>query len=145
MVKKVVPTLKAVNLPISGACAHHIYLSIKKRIQGEGKLAAMAALIADHNSKLAVVVDDDIDVYDEQQVLWAMATRSTAHKDLSIIPAVAASELDPTSYDETGLKRGHMNTKVIVDATRPVGSEFAVLNVPSGKLWSSIKLGDYLD
>jgi 2,5-furandicarboxylate decarboxylase 1 len=143
MVKKVIPTLKAVNMPISGTCAHHVYLSIKKRIQGEGKLAAMTALVADHNSKMAVVVDDDVDVYDEQQVLWAIATRATAHKDMSIVPGVAASELDPTSYDETGLKRGHMNTMIIVDATRPVGSEYAIRIAPREDLWKSTKLNDY--
>ena len=143
MVKKVVPTLQAVNLPLSGTCAHHVYLSIKKCIQGEGKLAAMTALVADHNSKMAVVVDDDVDVYDEQQVLWAIATRATAHKDMSIIPGVAASELDPTSYDESGLKRGHMNTMIIVDATRPVGSEFATRIGPREDLWKSTKMSDF--
>ena len=144
-VKKVVPTLQAVNLPLSACCSHHIYLSIKKRIQGEGKLAAMAALTAFHNNKVAIVVDDDIDVYDEQQVLWAVATRVRADKNISMIPGVAASELDPTSYDETGINRGHMNTKLIIDATRPVTTPFSIRLGPPEDLWKSMKMGDYVD
>lgn len=145
MVKRVVPTVKAVNLPLSGACAFHVYLSIKKRIQGEGKLAAMAALVADRTIRLVVVVDEDIDVYDEQEVLWAVATRVIAHKDISIDPWVTGSDIDPSAYDETGIQRGHMSTKVIIDATRPVDSTFATRITPPEALWKSMKISDYID
>ncbi len=145
MVKRVVPTLKAVNYPISACSSFHVYLSIKKRIQGEGKLAAMAALSADHTTRLAVVVDEDIDVYDEQEVLWAVATRVNAQRDISIIPWVTGSDLDPSGYNETGTQRGHMTTKVIIDATRLAGTPFATRISPPEDLWKSMKLSDYVD
>lgn len=145
MVKRVVPSVKAVNFPLSGTCALHIYLSIKKRIQGEGKLAAMAALVADHSARLVVVVDEDVDVYDEQEVLWAVATRVIADKDISIIPWVTGSDIDPSAYNETGIQHGHMSSKVIIDATKPVDSAFATRITPPEELWKSMKLIDYID
>ena len=84
-------------------------------------MAAMAALTADHTIRLVVVVDDDIDVYNEQEVLWAIATRVNAQKDISMIPWTTSSDLDPSSYDETGLERGHMTTKIIIDANWGLG------------------------
>ena len=105
----------------------------------------MAALVADPTIKLAVVVDEDVDVYDEQEVLWAISTRMNAQRDISIIPWVTSSDLDPSGYDETGLKRGQMDTKVIIDATRPVDLTFATRLTPSKELWKSMKLGDYID
>ena len=144
-VKRVVPTLKAVNVPLSASAAFHIYLSIKKRIQGEGKWAGMAALLSDPYTKMAIVVDEDVDVYDEQEVLWAIATRVNAAKDIQVLPWVAGSEYDPTSYDETATGRGNMTTKVIIDATKPVGIDFQIRCAPPEELWKSLKLSDYID
>ncbi|MFC1955953.1 UbiD family decarboxylase [Chloroflexota bacterium] len=145
MVKRIVPTLKAVSFPLSGTAALHTYVSIRKRIQGEGKLAALAALAADHSIKLVVVVDEDIDVYDEQEVMWAVATRMNGQKDITVIPWVTATDLDPSGYNETGVQRGHMDTKVIIDATRPVGTPFATRIAPDEELWKSMKLSNYID
>ena len=144
VVKRTVPTVKAVHLSPSGSCLYLTYVSIKKRVPGEGKLAGLAALTGEANAKIAVVVDEDIDVYDEQEVLWAIATRVEGDKDISIIPGVTGAHLDPTAYDETRLKRGPMTTKVIIDATRPVTLPFATRITPPQDLWDSMKLEDYL-
>ena len=71
-------TVPAVYMPVSGSCRFTIYVAIKKRVPGEGKSAGMAALSANPNIKMAIVVDDDIDIYNEQQVLWAIATHFEA-------------------------------------------------------------------
>ncbi len=144
VIKRAVPTVKAVHFPWSGRCVYHIYVSIKKRIQGEGKFAALAALSADPEIKLVVVVDEDIDVYNEEEVLWAMATRVEADIDVSIIPWVAGANLDPSCYGETRFKRGAMTTKMIIDATRPVELPFATRITPPRALWDSMSLDDYL-
>jgi 2,5-furandicarboxylate decarboxylase 1 len=52
-------------------------------------------------------------------VLWAVATRFEADRDMAIIPNALGAHLDPTAYDITRLKHGAMNTKVIIDATKP--------------------------
>ena len=143
-VRSAVPSVKAVHFPPSGGCVTHIYVSIKKRVQGEGKLAGMAALSAEPEAKMVVVVDEDVDVYDEQEVLWAIASRVQADTDVSVIPGALGPMLDPSNYDETRLKRGHMVTKVIVDATKPVDLPFATRTTPPKELWDSMNLKDYL-
>ena len=121
------------------------FVSIEKQVPGQGKLAALAAFTARDRSKVVIVVDDDIDLYDEQEVLWAVATRVTGDLDIIHIPGVTGAHLDPTSYDETRLKRGPVTTRTIIDATRPVALPFATRITPPKELWNSMNIGDYLD
>jgi 2,5-furandicarboxylate decarboxylase 1 len=144
VIKRAVPTVQAVHLPWTGLCEFHMYASIKKRLQGEGKFAGLAAITANAEAKLAVVVDEDVDVYDEEDVLWAITTRVQADQDVTIIPWVSGADLDPSCYDETRIKRGAMTTKMIIDATKPVGAPFAPRITPPKALWDSMKLDDYL-
>jgi len=144
-VKSVVPTVKEVYLPFSGHCNIIGYISISKVFQGEGKRALLAAINSLNAMRLAVVVDDDIDVFNEEEVLWAVATRTRADRDISIIPGVLGDPLCPTSYDETGGNRGQMISKVIIDATKPVSLPFPSRVAPPEDLWASIKLEDYFN
>ena len=145
-VKRLVPTVKAVYTPSSGCNVFHTYVSIKKCLQGEGKLAGLAALSEDVSLKVAVVVDEDIDVYNEEEMLWAIATRVTADLDISIIPGVTGQNLDPTRYDETRHERdgGYMVSKMIIDATKPVDLSFPTRITLPEELWNSMSLDDYL-
>jgi 2,5-furandicarboxylate decarboxylase 1 len=119
-IRELAPYVKMVNLPKSGSCRAHIYVSIKKRNEGEGKQAGLAALAADPNIKMAVVVDDDIDVFDEEQVLWAVAYRFEADRDLILIPYTLGAQLNPKAYSLDRSKRGNLQTRIIIDATWPV-------------------------
>ena len=107
-------------------------------------MAGLAAVASDLSVKLAIVVDEDIDVYNEEEVLWAVATRVVGDKDITIIPSVAGAHLDPSAYDETRLKSGNMTSNVIIDATEPVEMPFATRIKPSPELWQSMKLEDYI-
>lgn len=109
-VQGVVPTVTGVCLPVSGTGRFHCYISIDKRTEGEAKLAAMAAFTGSELIKHAIVVDKDIDVYDEAQVLWAVATRVNAAKDIAVIDRVKGSRLDPV---QPGKDWG---SKMIIDA-----------------------------
>ena len=135
--------MKAVHIPVSGV-KYHIYVSIKKRVQGEGKLAALTALGVDTKAKMVVVVDEDIDVFSEPEVMWAIATRVVGDRDISIIPGATGQRLDPCAYDETRLGRGYMVSKVIIDATKPADLPFATRITPNKQLWDSMQLDDYL-
>lgn len=143
-VRRAVPGVKAVHFPPSGNCYFHAYISIKKRVHGEGKLAGLAALTAMFPCKLAVVVDDDIDVYNEKEVLWAISTRVVADRDISIIPGLTADHLDPNAYNESRQKKGDMMTKMVIDATKPLDSTFPTRVTPPKELWSSMRLEDYI-
>ena len=119
-IQEAVPSLTGVNMPISGAARAHCYISVKKRAEGEPKQAALAAFVTDPNIKLVIVVDDDIDVFNETQVLWALAMRFQADRDLVIIPNIIGSHLNPTAYGHNRLEKGPMETKLIFDATKPL-------------------------
>ena len=111
-VQAVVPTVKGVCLPVSGTGRFHCYISIDKRTEGEAKLAAMAAFAGSELIKHVIVVDKDIDVYDEEQVLWAVATRVDAATDVAIIDRVKGSRLDPVHPGKD------WGSKMIIDACR---------------------------
>jgi 2,5-furandicarboxylate decarboxylase 1 len=68
-IQEVVPSTTGVNMPISGAARSHCYISLKKRAEGEPKQAALGAIVTDPNIKHVIVVDDDVDVFNETQVL----------------------------------------------------------------------------
>ncbi len=119
-IRDAVPSVTAVNLPLSAMGRSHVYISLKKRAEGEPKQAAMAAFVTESTIKHAIVVDDDIDVFDEKEVLWALAMRFQADRDLVMIPNTLGSHLNPTSYGYNRLEKGTMETKLIFDATKPL-------------------------
>lgn len=110
------PNIKKVNIPMSGCGFFHCYISMKKSAEGQPMQAILKALSVDHNLKLVIVVDEDVDVYDESSVLWAVATRVQADRDVLIIPQHQGMgcTLDPSS-DE--LSR---SSKMGIDATKPL-------------------------
>lgn len=112
-VSKVVPSVRGVNLSIGGCGWLHAVISIDKQTDGDAKNALLAAFAAHPSLKHAIVVDSDIDVFNPDEVEWALATRFQAEEDLIIIRNVRGSTLDPSADMETGL-----TTKVGVDATR---------------------------
>ncbi len=113
-VKGVVPDVRAVRLTEGGCCWLHAVVSIKARNPGDSKNAMLAAFAGHASLKRVVVVDDDIDVFDDRQVEWALATRFQADKDILVIEGARGSTLDP-SADGTTAKLG-------LDATVPVGA-----------------------
>jgi 2,5-furandicarboxylate decarboxylase 1 len=143
-VKAVVPTVKSVYLPPSGGGIILCYVSIKKRVPGEAKRAGWAAVNSYQSTNIAVVVDEDIDVYNEEEVLWAVATRCCPDIDIDIVPRIISGTLVPTSYDETRLKKGPMNSKMVIDATMPVELPFATRITPPEDLWQRMNLKDYI-
>jgi UbiD family decarboxylase len=83
----------------------------------------MSALAVDHNIKLVIVVDDDVDVVDESQVLWAVATRVQADRDVLIIPQHQGMgcTLDPSSdHLSRSAKMGIDATKTLEGFAEPI-------------------------
>ena len=136
-VRQTVPTVKNVCMPTSGNCRFHAYISIAKRTPGQAKNAICAAFAADMLLKHVVIVDEEIDVFDEEQVLWAISNRFQADRDLVVIANAQGSELDPTAG------AGGVNTKMGLDATKPLGDFPAELRVPDDVM-KRIRLEDFL-
>ncbi|UCE46178.1 MAG: UbiD family decarboxylase [Methanobacteriota archaeon] len=110
-----VPEAHAVRLTEGGCCWLHGIVSITKQKEGDGKNAILAALGAHTSMKLVIVVDEDIDVYDDKSVEWALATRFQADKDLITIGNARGSSLDPSASQTTA--------KMGIDATKPTGAK----------------------
>lgn len=144
-VKRLVPSVTGVYMPVSGACRFTTYVSIKKKVPGEGKSAGLAAIAANPNIKIAVVVDDEIDIYNEQQVLWAIASNFEADTGLAVIPNAMGSHLNPSAYGEVRSQPGPMNTKLVIDATRPATLRYPDRIRPPRAVWDRIRLDDYID
>jgi 2,5-furandicarboxylate decarboxylase 1 len=137
-VKAAVPGTRAVHMPVSGCCRFHCYISIDKRSEGEVRSAIFAALAADLYLKLIVIVDGDIDVYNEREVLWAIANRFQADRDILVIPNCQGSEIDPSA------KKGGITAKMAVDATAKGKDLPQRLRVPQ-EVADRIKLEDYIE
>jgi UbiD family decarboxylase len=119
-----VPGVRAVHVPLSGCGFFHAYISIKKTAEGQGKQAILTALGIDHGLKLVVVVDEDVDIYDESNILWALSTRFQADKDLVMVPRTMGVILDPSaSEDGLGARMG-------LDATKSLHEKAVRLSIP---------------
>ena len=66
--------------------------------------------------KKVTIVDEDIDIFDDRSVEWAVATRFQADKDLVILSNVQGSSLDPSA------QKSGLTSKLGLDATKPLGA-----------------------
>jgi len=103
-----------------GGCSWlHAVVQIKKQNPDDGKKAIAAAFEGHKSLKHCVIVDDDINIYDPNDVEWAIATRFQADKNAVILPNQRGSSLDP-SGDLTEGKKAR-TCKMGLDATIPSG------------------------
>ena len=114
------PNVQAVHVPHTTCGAFMAFIAMKKTADGEPQMAIMATLGTELYTKYVIVVDDDVDIFDMNDVMWALATRVRAEKDIFFIPNAKGAILDPTSDPQN-----FTVTKMGIDATRPSGRDFA--------------------
>jgi len=108
-VKKVADARNVVMTP--GGCYYfHAAVQIHKTNDDEPKKAIDATFAAHKSLKHVVIVDDDIDIFNPNDIEFAIATRVKGDEDIYIYPDVRGSTLDPRSENGIG-------TKVGIDAT----------------------------
>ena len=110
-VQQAVPRTHNVRLTEGGCCWLNGVVSITKNKEGDGMNAIMAAFTGHPSMKHVIIVDEDIDIFDDRQVEWAVATRFQADRMLRI-PGAAGSSLDPSAEGTTW--------KMGLDATVPL-------------------------
>lgn len=103
-----------VHVTEGGGYRFNAFISIKKQKNGDGKTAILAALGLNKDLKQVVIVDEDVDIYDLQDIEWAITTRSQASLDYTIVEGALGSSLEP-SHDLRGV-----TDKVGIDATKPL-------------------------
>lgn len=112
--REVVPAVTGVRLTEGGSCRMHAVIALHDPRPGDAVGAIMTACSAITTVKLVTVVDDDVDIFDDEQVAWAVATRVQADRDLLVIPRTRGSSLDPSAD-------GGVTAKAGIDATVPAG------------------------
>ena len=96
-----------------GASWLHVAVKIKKKNEDDGIQALEGAFAGHKSAKHIWVYDDDIDIYDDEEREWAMATRFQADVDLLIKDQEVGSSLDPSAEPST-----NMTTKCGFDCTK---------------------------
>lgn len=114
------PNVRAVHVPHKTCGAFLAIVSMKKIAEGEPKMAMLTALGTELYTKQVIVVDDDVDIFDMDDVMWAVATRVKAEKDILLVPGVKSAIIDPTSDPNS-----FTVTKMGIDATAPIDEAFA--------------------
>lgn len=136
-VRHIVPSVTRVHVPVSTGGRFHAIIAIDKKFEGEGKTAIMAALAANKDYKHVVVVDDDVDIFNSEDVEWAIATRVQADLDVVIIPPSRGCGLEPSNNI-----RG-VSGKLGIDATYPLSHKefFERTKIPG---FDKIRVEDYI-
>ncbi len=118
--------VKDVYCSSAGGGKYLAILQVKKRRpndEGMQRQAALVAFTAFAELKHVIVVDDDVDIYDPMDVMWAMTTRYQGDIDTIFIPGIRGHSLDPSGTPEFNqLLRGPgITCKAIFDCTVPWG------------------------
>jgi len=119
LIKMFQPEVVDFSMPAAGWFQGMAIISIKKRYPGQAKKVMMGlwGLGQLALTKIFVVVDEDINVHDMNDVIWAITTRSDAARDVIIINNTPTDTLDPAS------PLVNLGSKLGIDATQKTKEE----------------------
>ena len=103
-----------------------LVVSVKQAYTGHAKQVGVAAATMPngiHGGRYVVVVDDDVDITNLDDVVWAMCTRCSAD-DIDIIDGLYTTPLDPVLDD----RDDNRSSRAVINATRPYDGEFPQVN-----------------
>ena len=108
------PDVVALRYPNSGS-HFHCYIQLHQKRAGQARQVMLGLLGWDPYVKTVIAVDDDIDISDDSEVLWAVATRFQPASDLFVVDGLPGSPLDPSS------SLSGTTSRLALDATRGAG------------------------
>jgi 4-hydroxy-3-polyprenylbenzoate decarboxylase len=113
------PEVVDFSMPAAGWFQGIAIISIKKRYPGQAKKVMMGLWGMGQLSltKMFVVVDDDVNIHDMNDVIWAVTTRTDAARDTIIIDNTPTDTLDPAS------SLVNLGSKLGIDATQKTKEE----------------------
>jgi len=132
--KKVIPQVEAMTF--DAASMGHIYIvSVRNKRPFMANQIGSAILSFPWSNmvKMVIVVDNDIDIFDPAQVMWAIATRVDFEKDVTLLPNMPGASFDVGTGGRKGV------SKMILDATMKLEDEgypgkFPEAGRPSAKI-----------
>ncbi|MGI0069996.1 MAG: UbiD family decarboxylase domain-containing protein, partial [Nitrosopumilaceae archaeon] len=115
-----------------------VYLSIKQKVRGQASEAIASSLIGT-GMKHVFVFDEDIDIFDESEVLFGLATRMQWDEDVHIYRNFQGDSTDPSTKEDGSTSKGG------IDCTLPLEpGSFERRNTIPKAVMDSIKLEDYV-
>lgn len=133
-----VPSLTNVYMPLSGTGRHHAYLQMKDPAPSEARQAITSALtMHPFLIKHVWAFDDDIDIFNPRDVMWAIATRSQWARDIIILPHTKQTALDPSRGWSPGDIGG-------IDCTKPWGEPYEERVGVEPEIKQKMKLENYV-
>ena len=120
--KRNFPNVRSLRYPLWG-CHFVCLVSMKKEKEGEPQQVMLFLLGLDHYIKVVAAFDEDIDIYDDQEVLWALTTRTRVDRDVKILSNLLTNALEPTAENL-------LTGKALIDATMPLDSDLKVCTIP---------------
>lgn len=133
LVSRQIPGLKAVYLSHGGCGFYHAIVQMEPKFPGMAKNAIMATFAAFPPLQMVTVVNTDVDIYNTEEVQWAMATRFKPDEDIVLLPKCFGHELNPSTD-------GGFAAKVGFDCTVPLPKTSAYERVKM----LNVNLSDYL-
>ncbi len=119
LIKMFQPEVVDFSMPAAGWFQGIAIISIKKRYPGQAKKVMMGlwGLGQLALTKIFIVVDEDVNVHDINDVIWAITTRADAARDVMIIDNTPTDTLDPAS------PLLNLGSKLGIDATQKTKEE----------------------
>ncbi len=117
-----VPDVVGVWYHQPGGSRFFVAIAIKQQYAGHATQAAYSASqcrVGAFLGRYIVVVDEDIDVTDLEEVVWAICTRSDPATSIHFIERAWSAALDPRISPEDKEKGRLFNSRAIIDATKP--------------------------
>ncbi|MCY4368368.1 MAG: UbiD family decarboxylase [bacterium] len=108
------PDVVALHYPNSGS-HFHCYVKLRQKRRGQARQVMLGVLGWDPYIKTVIAVDDDVDITNDSEVLWALATRFQPASDMFVVEGLPGSPLDPSS------SLAGTTSRLALDATRPDG------------------------
>ncbi|KEA51342.1 3,4-dihydroxybenzoate decarboxylase [Mangrovibacter sp. MFB070] len=125
MVERALPGfVQNVHCPSPGTGKYLAVLQVKKRTpadEGRQRQAALLAFSAFSELKHVILVDEDVELFDMNDVMWAMTTRYQGDISTVFIPGVRCHPLDPSSDPafSPSIRDHGIACKTIFDCTVP--------------------------
>ena len=100
--------------------------------EGKQRQAALLAFSAFPELKHVILVDEDVDIFDTDDVMWAMTTRFQGDRDIVAIPGVRCHPLDPSSNPlySPSIRDIGISCKMIFDCTVPFDLKDRFIRAP---------------
>jgi 4-hydroxy-3-polyprenylbenzoate decarboxylase len=117
-----IPGIRGVWNMRAGGSRYLTVISVEQKYSGHARQVAMAAMSGEEGAshgRFVIVVDEDIDPTNDEDVLWAIATRCDPATSIEILAGCWSAPLDPGIPPERKAKGDYTNSRAIILACRP--------------------------